>query len=339
MEKFGISCTTFAAGRSEPTLGRWEKFVGNSIVKHLVAGLGARADLAHVHHRISYLTLVSVVSFRLRRLPVLVTVHGTFQTLFRRKPGIDLVTWAYLALSDHVVVVNEDLRRQIEETSIRTPVDVVPAYIPPSAAEIGALSDEAKLWLDDAEKKEVPVLSLTAYRLLPPPYGETDVYGLRHAAMLVEKLAERGVGFQMIVMLGMAPLTDKERDFLGEITSRIKAKLGRRFLLRIGEFAPAVIARSTLLVRPTKFDGDAISIREALSLGVPVVASDVAPRPAGVVTYRHGDDEDLVSKVIETMCRPPESSSCGDTAASSDHEFAGRLTSIYYRVGASIDRA
>ena len=34
-----------------------------------------------------------------------------------------------------------------------------------------------------------------------------------------------------------------------------------------------------VLLKPTNTDGDAISVREALYLGVPVVASDVVERP------------------------------------------------------------
>src|SRR6185436_20225577 len=43
--------------------------------------------------------------------------------------------------------------------------------------------------------------------------------------------------------------------------------------------ALAVIAKSDAFVRPTTVDGDAISVREALALGVPTVASDAAHRP------------------------------------------------------------
>src|SRR3989441_12542643 len=43
--------------------------------------------------------------------------------------------------------------------------------------------------------------------------------------------------------------------------------------------ALAVMRRLSVFVRPTYFDGDASSVREALALGVPVVASDTDFRP------------------------------------------------------------
>ncbi len=44
----------------------------------------------------------------------------------------------------------------------------------------------------------------------------------------------------------------------------------------------AAIARCDLLLRPTAFDGDSVSVREALALGTPVVATNNGMRPAGV---------------------------------------------------------
>jgi glycosyltransferase involved in cell wall biosynthesis len=48
------------------------------------------------------------------------------------------------------------------------------------------------------------------------------------------------------------------------------------------EVALRVIADSDLMLRTTLYDGDSISVREAVHFGVPVVATDRAPRPEGV---------------------------------------------------------
>ncbi|SDP28820.1 Glycosyltransferase involved in cell wall bisynthesis [Pedococcus dokdonensis] len=44
----------------------------------------------------------------------------------------------------------------------------------------------------------------------------------------------------------------------------------------------AVLASSGVFLRPTAWDGDSVIVREALAAGARVVASDRAPRPAGV---------------------------------------------------------
>jgi glycosyltransferase involved in cell wall biosynthesis len=48
------------------------------------------------------------------------------------------------------------------------------------------------------------------------------------------------------------------------------------------EVALRVVADSDLMLRTTLYDGDSISVREAIHFGVPVVATDRAPRPEGV---------------------------------------------------------
>jgi len=59
----------------------------------------------------------------------------------------------------------------------------------------------------------------------------------------------------------------------------------------------ALMSASDVFVRPTLEDGDSISVREALELKVPVVASRVGTRPPGAILFHPGDVEDLLSKL------------------------------------------
>jgi hypothetical protein len=58
-----------------------------------------------------------------------------------------------------------------------------------------------------------------------------------------------------------------------------------------------LMSRSQIFLRPTFQDGDSISVREALALGVPVVASRIGSRPPGTILFHPGDLQDLLSKV------------------------------------------
>lgn len=53
------------------------------------------------------------------------------------------------------------------------------------------------------------------------------------------------------------------------------------------------IRDSDLFLRTTRYDGDAVSVREALHLGTPVIATDNGMRPAGVHCIPIGDPEAL----------------------------------------------
>ena len=64
------------------------------------------------------------------------------------------------------------------------------------------------------------------------------------------------------------------------------------------------LQQADVVVRSTFADGDAITVREGLDLGVPVVASDTAFRPPGVVLFRKGDSQDLLAKLKEVLATP-----------------------------------
>lgn len=65
-----------------------------------------------------------------------------------------------------------------------------------------------------------------------------------------------------------------------------------------------VMSRSAALIRPTYTDGDSISVREALALGVPVIASDAVSRPAETILFESGNSDDLMKKMEWILERP-----------------------------------
>jgi glycosyltransferase involved in cell wall biosynthesis len=90
----------------------------------------------------------------------------------------------------------------------------------------------------------------------------------------------------------------------------------------------ALMSICDVFLRPTLEDGDSISVREALSLGVPVVASRVGARPAGTILFHPGDVEEMLAKVELAMSvkkgSQPQAAGCMD-----------RLMEIYRKVDGS----
>ena len=66
----------------------------------------------------------------------------------------------------------------------------------------------------------------------------------------------------------------------------------------------AVLRALDVFVRPTYFDGDASSVREALALGVRVVASDTDYRPDGVRLFPRGDAAALADVLDVALTSP-----------------------------------
>ena len=127
-------------------------------------------------------------------------------------------------------------------------------------------------------------------------YGGIDAYGfdmmIKAISSLRSKYPKIGLAFRLL---------DVEDDsYYNELLRYIDDNKIKENILIIEEDLPElypIIQKSDLFVRPTVIDGDAISIREALFLGIPVVTSDCIPRPDGVVLFKNRDIDDFVGKI------------------------------------------
>lgn len=79
-------------------------------------------------------------------------------------------------------------------------------------------------------------------------------------------------------------------------------------VLALGELdhaaALAVVAACDVFVRPTRADGDALTVREALALGRRVVASAVGHRPGGCSLFPAGNGAALAARLAEAVAPP-----------------------------------
>lgn len=96
---------------------------------------------------------------------------------------------------------------------------------------------------------------------------------------------------------------DRDSRHFHQLNEWIKREaLEDRILLRQGDIEfSGVLKLCDLFVRPSSTDGDAVSVREALWLGIPTIASDAVPRPAGVVVFQNRDANDLASKILANV--------------------------------------
>jgi glycosyltransferase involved in cell wall biosynthesis len=84
-----------------------------------------------------------------------------------------------------------------------------------------------------------------------------------------------------------------------------------------------LMGRSDVFVRTPHVEGDSISVREALAVGLPVVASDAGFRPDGVVLYHPGDPVDL-ARALDSILSSPKPR----VADTLDHEGQANLRSL-----------
>lgn len=97
-------------------------------------------------------------------------------------------------------------------------------------------------------------------------------------------------------------------SLMEELRTLANAKPYRDHILLAGDLPHTVtlstVAQSDLFLRTTHYDGDAISVREALWLGTPVIATDNGMRPASVHLVPVGDLAALTD-AMETQLATP----------------------------------
>jgi glycogen synthase len=113
-----------------------------------------------------------------------------------------------------------------------------------------------------------------------------------------------------LVLIGSGSL---EQEILGQIRSR---SYGEHILL-CGDVPHSVtlqaISRADVMLRTTLYDGDAISVREALHLGTSVIATDNGMRPAGVHLIPGSNLEALLQATEEILLHPVRKATSVDT--------------------------
>ena len=130
---------------------------------------------------------------------------------------------------------------------------------------------------------------------------QRPIYGIDLMLEAVDRLRQN---YPNIGLLLIIPARDEEieRNCLslkGQLEKRGLSELILPYLMS-NEMFP-LFSMVDIHLRPTRTDGDANSVREALYAGVPVLASDAAPRPEGTVVYPTEDINAFVEALDEII--------------------------------------
>ncbi len=188
-----------------------------------------------------------------------------------------------IRLSDKVIFVykNADEKDRL----------VIPAFIPPK--KLTALPEELSKLFNG--RKVMVTMSSAAKTNLP----ENDLYGFDIVLSSLNKISSA----EKLLMLFVDVNGVFEKKY-APLILKLQKELGDRILLRYISGSidfPALLSKADIFIRATLTDGDSIAIREALSLGARVVASDCVERPDGCLIFKSRDAVDLALKISEAL--------------------------------------
>lgn len=253
-----------------------------------------RYRLIHGHASLNSSFAIWIIH-KLLHLPVVYTVHNQmieqeFQSLNR----LDRWCVKSLAADNRVqyVAVSQEGRKKLLNLGFffNNDIRVIPAYIKP--VEIGEPSDYlADALFDFIEGKPYILFYAQSFR----EYEGKDVYGVDSMVEAFIQLRHKGLDISLVLCIAEPNNTEKVMDLKRIIHEHCLDKFVFWQLGAIIEMWP-LIKKAKLYVRPTSTDGDSVLVREVLSFGIPVLASDVCLRPQLCAVYHFGNTSELVDK-------------------------------------------
>lgn len=211
---------------------------------------------------------------------------------------------------DRVIGVNQELVDFFERVGVEHKrIRLIHPHALSTQAAADSLSPELAIFFETHQ----PVLSTVG--LLEPEYDlalQIDALGLVH-----KRFPNAG-----LVIVGSGSLEEALRDLIG-------SKPYAKDILLCGDVPHAVtlraIADSDVFLRTTLYDGDSISVREALHAGVPVIATNNGMRPDGIHLIGSRDLVALQNAIEDRVIR----GSSGTHKASTDDQNLDAVLEVY----------
>jgi len=199
-----------------------------------------------------------------------------------------------------LIVVNPKIIDTYKENGFVIPNEIktLNAFLPPPIEDENKILDSYSEETLNFFNRQNPILISNAYKI--SFYNNKDLYGLDLCIELTSMIKETYPSIGFVFALANS---DSEINYLRKMKERIfqlALEENFHFISNQQELWP-LIKMSDLMIRATNTDGDSVSIREALYLNCPVVASDIVSRPNNCTLFRNRDISDLFKKVNEVL--------------------------------------
>ena len=233
------------------------------------------SEFGHLHTSSPYLRLLFSIVCKITKTHSICTYHGDIGRFGVFKNCCDKLSIKWV---DYPVVLNErslSIARRFNANAL-----MLSAYVPPIKKASLAPDIQEKV---RAFRREYRVLFATNASAMSYDKKGSEIYGIKELVSIVKTLPEIG-------LIISDPSGDYSRYYRDQLPENI-------YLITEPHPFVGVLSYADAFIRNTSTDGDSISIREALDMGVPVIATDVVDRPEGCFLFSRGDDAMLIKSM------------------------------------------
>ncbi len=260
-------------------------------------------DIIHLHiggHLSTRLLLLALTCCLIPRRKTVLTFHSGGYPLSEAGKSADPFTFRGFVLRrfNRVIGVNRELEKLfrrfgVAEGRIRL---IYPHAVFPDSIETSLPDQLAQFY--QAHKPTIVTVS-----------GLEPEYDLSLQIDVLDKVRERFPDAGLVI-IGSGSLE-------AELREQIQSKPYAEHILLCGDVPHSItlraMAESDLSLRTTLYDGDSISVREALLIGTPVIATDNGMRPRGTYLIPRSDPDALRQAIEQVLTQTAPELPRGDT--------------------------
>jgi glycosyltransferase involved in cell wall biosynthesis len=236
--------------------------------------------LIHLHSSNPYFRFIFAFYCLLLRKRLIQTYHGNLGRFGFFRNFFDMLSVVITAIP--IVINRTSYQRALR---LNKGTKLISAYISPFSSDPlpGDLSNLLSRW-----KAELGYVFCTNASCLKFDHNGTEVYNGSQLIKLFTEMSQLGLIFSD----PSGTYVEYWQEKYGEIPQNVF------FISREHSFLE-VLKISDCFIRATTTDGDSLSIKESLSLGIPVIASNCVDRPEGCSLYSSEDSATLKATIIE----------------------------------------
>jgi len=261
-----------------------------------------RYDIIHLHfggNLSPRLMILALACCLMPRSKTVLTFHSGGYPLSKAGKSATPLTFRGFVLRrfDRVIGVNQELEKLFRRFGVATGRI---RLIYPHAISLDSVESSLPDYLSRFFQAHHPILVTVSG--LEPEYDlslQIDVLG-----QVRERFPNAG-----LVIIGAGSLE-------AEVRARIQSKPYAEHILLCGDIPHSItlraIAESDLFLRTTLYDGDSISVREALLIGTPVIATDNGMRPGGTRLIPCSDSDALRRAIEQVLTETATEAPLGD---------------------------
>mgnify|MGYP002624563699 CR=1 FL=1 len=223
--------------------------------------------IVHVHISNPVYQIVVVLLCRIYKKDVVVTIHGDYGRFGKFK---NWLVKRSIKSATVPIVINEKSFEACKNFNNR--IALIPAFIPPQEEE--SLQPEAKAIFEGFRKEKRQIFVTNASNVSVDKFGN-EIYGIDFLIEYFKDLEDKALVIS-------DPSGNYKKKYHELLTSSI-------CFINYPHSFYEVLKRADFSIRNTSTDGDALSVRESLYLGVPTLCSDAVDRPHGVKLFKYCD--------------------------------------------------